>query len=163
MRILIVCTGNICRSPTAEALLRHHLEQAGLGDRVLVDSAGTEDWNVGSVPSALAIELAAARGYDLSGLRARQISKRDFQTFDLILGLDQGHIERLNRSRPDDCAAQIMLLMECGGVEPLEVPDPYFGGKEDYAYSLDLIESAMPGLVANVHENLGKGALNPNR
>lgn len=158
MRILIVCTGNICRSPTAEALLRQHLQQAGLDGRVSVDSAGTENWNVGSRPSTLAVELAAARGYDLSGLRARHISDNDFDAFDLILGLDRGHIHKLERWRPAGSQAQIMLLMECGSVEPLEVPDPYSGGIEEYSYSLDLIESAMPGLLATIRQELARRA-----
>ncbi len=158
MRILIVCTGNICRSPTAEALLRHHLQQASLDGQVSVDSAGTENWNVGSSPSTLAVELAAVRGYDLSALRARQISTNDFDAFDLILGLDRGHIHKLERLRPRVCRARIMLLMECGGVEPLEVPDPYSRGREEYSYSLDLIESAMPGLVATIRQELARSA-----
>ena len=158
MRVLIVCTGNICRSPTAEALLRHHLKEAGLDARVLVDSAGTENWNAGCRPTPLAVEMAKARGYDMGGLIARQIEEGDFSRFDLMLALDRGHVRILERLRPPDSKSAIALFMTYGKVEPDEVPDPYFGGPDEYGYALDLIESAVPGVVARIRSHLEAGA-----
>ena len=152
IRILMVCTGNICRSPTAEAVLRRHLDEAGLGDKAEVDSAGTGSWHVGDPPSPLARELGRSRGYDLDSLRARQIHDRDFIEFDLILGLDRGHLSALKRLEPARGRARIALLMDYAEDAPSEVPDPYYGGRADYAHSLDLIERAMPGLMAAVTE-----------
>lgn len=154
MRILIVCTGNICRSPTAEALLRHHLKEAGLASRVFVDSAGTENWNAGSPPTALAVELAEKRGYDMAGLTARQIGEEDFHRFDLILGLDRGHIGKLERLRPPDSKVVIALFMAYAQLHPEEVRDPYSGGRKEYSDALDLIESAMPSLVERLRSQL---------
>lgn len=145
--VLIVCTGNICRSPTAEGVLRHHLASEGLADRVRVDSAGTEGWHSGDGPSAPAIDVAQERGYDLSDLRARQISRDDPAQFDLILAMDRGHLSILKQRMPDAAAGQLRLFMEFAPGDTEEVPDPYYGGRDDYIYSLDLIESAMPGLL----------------
>jgi len=145
--VLIVCTGNICRSPTAEGVLRHHLAREGLADKVSVDSAGTEGWHVGDGPSTPAIEIAGQRGYDLRDLCARQLADDDPTRFDLILAMDRGHLSLLKQRMPDAKPEQLRLFMEFapGGID--EVPDPYYGGPSDYEYSLDLIESAMPGLL----------------
>jgi protein-tyrosine phosphatase len=147
IRVLFVCTGNICRSPTAEAVLRRHLHDKGLGERVGVDSAGTGGWHVGDAPSALAQQVAHRKGYDMSGLKARQIDRADFDRFDLIVALDRGHLAALERLRRAESRASLALLRSYASEPPMEVPDPYYGGRQDYEYSLVSIEDAMPGLL----------------
>ncbi|PRX38426.1 protein-tyrosine phosphatase [Meinhardsimonia xiamenensis] len=142
--VLMVCLGNICRSPTAEAVLRRMAADAGL--RLQVDSAGTGGWHVDKPPHPPAIRAAAARGYDLSALRARQVTERDFSRFDLIVAMDRDNLATLERLRPAGSGARLRLLLDyagaaCGG----EVPDPYFTG--DYETALDLIEAGCAGLV----------------
>ena len=154
IRVLMVCTGNICRSPTAEAVLRHYLKEAGLSDRITVDSAGTGGWHIGDPPSALAREVGRERGYDLELLRARQLYRDDFHDFDLILGLDRGHLSALERMRPEAGRARVALLMDYADDAPAEVPDPYYGGRADYVHSLQLIERAMPGLLSELSDML---------
>jgi protein-tyrosine phosphatase len=148
IRVLFVCTGNICRSPTAEAVLRAHLDKEGLGERVEVDSAGTGGWHVGDAPTAIARQVALDKGYDMSGLRARKIDHDDFERFDLILALDRGHLAILERLGRGKIRAKLALLRSYAEDHPIEVPDPYYGGRRDYEYALGLIEGAMPGLLA---------------
>ncbi len=148
VKVLMVCTGNICRSPTAEGVLRHKLEEAGLGDRVLVDSAGTIDYHSGDPPDSRAVEQARRRGYDLSGQRARQLRHRDFEDFDLILCMDRGHLSQLRRNCPEARRDRLRLFLEFAPDLGLsEVPDPYYGGLADYDYALDLIEPGVAGLI----------------
>lgn len=128
--ILCVCLGNICRSPTAEAVLRQHLPDAQ------IDSAGTGDWHIGKAPYGPAIKAAAARGYDLTALRARQVSQADFGRFDLILAMDEQNLNDLRAMAPE--AANIHLFREHSGGGG--VPDPYF--TDDFDGALDLIEEA---------------------
>ena len=149
--ILFVCTGNICRSPTADGLMRHMLAEAGLGGRIDVDSCGTSNWHVGDAPTPMAVEKARRRGYDMSMLRARQLSPVDFQRFDLILAMDHGHLRQLRRAAPKGCKARIALFLDAdadAGRE--EVPDPYYGGSEDYDYALDLIERGCRAWLAEL-------------
>ena len=147
--VLFLCTGNICRSPTAEGVLRHKLAATGLGDRVRVDSAGTTDYHDGDSPDPRAIKQAALRGYDLRDLRARQIRSEDFHDFDLILGMDRGHMSRLDRMAPKESPARLALFLELAGTSDSgpEVPDPYYGGLPDYDHALDLIEPAVDRLI----------------
>ena len=147
IRVLMVCTGNICRSPTAEAVLQHKLVEQSIDARVEVDSAGTENWHSGKPPTGPAIAEGKARGYDLSRLRARQLSDADFMDFDLVLAMDRGHLELLNSRRPEGAKARVRLFMDFAAAGPAEVPDPYYGDEDDYRHALDLIESAMPGLL----------------
>jgi protein-tyrosine phosphatase len=140
-RVLMVCTGNICRSPTAEAILRHMAEEAGLGDRLAVDSAGTMGWHTGHPPSGPAVARARRRGYDLSTLRARQAVAEDHTRFDLLLAMDRGHLSHLERLRPSGTTAECALFLDALPDQPVrEVPDPYYGDDRDYDYALDLIE-----------------------
>lgn len=131
-RILCVCLGNICRSPTAEAVLRSHLPGAE------IDSAGTGDWHIGKPPYGPAIAAAAARGFDLTSQRARQVTRADFDRFDLILAMDGENLGNLRALAPDGARADLRLFMEpMGGGD---VPDPYF--TRDFEAALDLIEAA---------------------
>ncbi len=142
MRILCVCLGNICRSPTAEAVLRHMA-----GHRITVDSAGTGDWHIGRPPPGPSIAAAKARGYDLTALRARQYSVSDFRGFDLILAMDRQNLADIEALRPAGSETPVRLMLDFAPERRLtEVPDPYFTG--DFDAALDLIEHAARGLLA---------------
>ncbi|MBA1213263.1 low molecular weight protein-tyrosine-phosphatase [Pseudomonas oryzihabitans] len=155
LRILFVCMGNICRSPTAEGILRAKLDAAGLAEAVELDSAGTGDWHVGKAPDARAIQAAAGRGYDIGDLRARQVTADDFQRFDLILAMDQDNLAWLKQLRPGTGAVPELFLAR-QGLAVDEVPDPYYGGAAGFARVLDLLESACDGLVAEVAARHGR-------
>jgi protein-tyrosine phosphatase len=154
MRVLFVCLGNICRSPTAEAVLRHKLDEAGLRDRVEVDSAGTGDWHVGKSPDSRTRQAAQLRGYDLSALRGRQVCAGDFSRFDLILAMDNSNLEHLQRLRPGGAMAELDLFLRRYGQALDEVPDPYCGGEEGFEQVLDLLEQACDGLLGELRGRL---------
>lgn len=154
--VLLVCTGNICRSPTAEAVLRHKLVEQGLGERIRVDSAGLGDWHVGDPPDSRAIARAGLRGYDLSLLRARQFTTRDYYDFDLILGMDRGHMAAMTRNRPAGARAKLQLFLDFAPApfRARDVPDPYYGGVADYERALDLIEPGADALILALERTL---------
>ena len=141
--ILFVCTGNICRSPTAEGVLRDLSEKAGL--ELHIESAGLGDWHVGDPPDERAQHYARNRGYDLSAQRARQVRPRDFDDFDLILAMDRGHLRSLQKMAPARHHAKIRLF-----VADAEVPDPYYGGADGFEQVLDLIEAQCRRLLAEL-------------
>jgi len=143
VRVLFVCTGNICRSPTAEGVLRHLAKQAGV--EVHVESAGTGDWHVGHPPDRRAQHHARGRGYDLSAQRARQVAPRDFEAFDLIVAMDRGHLAALQAQCPREHHAKLRLL-----VPGRDVPDPYYGGAEGFERVLDMVEAACAGLLREI-------------
>ena len=151
-RILFVCTGNICRSPTAEGVARHFIETGGLGGRIEVDSAGTQGYHVGEAPDPRAQKFAMQRGYDLSGLRARKLELRDFQEFDLVLGMDRGHLETMRRLCPPIYHPRLGLFMQFDGSGRFEdeVPDPYYGGPRGFDLVLDMCEHGVRGLLETV-------------
>lgn len=157
--VLMVCTGNICRSPTAEAVLREQVRQAGLQDLVHVDSAGTHDYHVGAPPDHRSCRHASLRGYDLSGLRARQVHSLDFSRFDLILGMDGDHMELLAEQCPPEHRHKLRRLMEFAA-EGFgdDVADPYHGGQEGFEAVLDHVEAACQGLLRHLQAELGQGA-----
>lgn len=155
LRILFVCMGNICRSPTAEGILRAKLAAAGLAEAVELDSAGTGDWHVGKAPDSRAIRAAAGRGYDISDLRARQVTAEDFQRFDLILAMDHDNLAWLEQLRPEDGVVPELFLAR-QGLAVDEVPDPYYGGAAGFERVLDLLEDACDGLVAEVAARHGR-------
>jgi protein-tyrosine phosphatase len=159
VRVLMVCTGNICRSPSAEGVLRHMLVAEGLFDRVTVDSAGTTSFHKGEGPSRLAVVAAAARGYDFSGLVSRPLRPSDYTEFDLILAMDDGHKRHLDRARPDDAPSEVAMFLDAApeAGRP-DVPDPYYGGGDDYEYALDLIETGCRGWVRRFKARFAEGA-----
>lgn len=151
LRILIVCLGNICRSPMAHGVLTRKLERAGLGDRVHVDSAGTADYNIGHGPDTRARMAAGARGYDISQVRARQVEPVDFYLFDLILAADKTNLSDLLALAPGPGERdKVRLLLAYGSQGTDEIPDPIGGDSTDFARALDLIEDAADGLVAAI-------------
>ena len=145
-RILFFCMGNICRSPTAEGVMRAKLAAAGLD--VEVDSAGTHGYHVGAPPDERAQAHAARRGYDLSALRARQLVAEDFRRFDLVLGMDADNLARAARLCPPGERQRLKLLMDYAPhTGHRHVPDPYYGGEAGFEEVLDLVEAACDGLV----------------
>ncbi len=154
MRVLFVCLGNICRSPTAEGVMRHRLQQAGLAAQVAVESAGTAAWHIGKAPDPRTCAAAAQRGYRLHELRARQVQAEDFARFDLILAMDHDNLRELQRLRPDSAGAELDLLLRRGGLAEHEVPDPYYGGSDGFERVLDLVESACERLIEQIRERL---------
>ncbi|KWH43714.1 low molecular weight protein-tyrosine-phosphatase [Burkholderia stagnalis] len=153
--ICFVCLGNICRSPTAEGVMRHQVEAAGLADRIDVDSAGTGDWHVGEAPDSRAQAAARTRGYDLSALRARQVSGTDFERFDLLLAMDGANFAELRRRCPAEHRDKVRLLMEFApGAAESEVADPYFGGAQGFEQVLDQCEAACRGLLDTLRQRV---------
>jgi protein-tyrosine phosphatase len=152
-RVLFVCMGNICRSPTAEGVFRRLVRDEGLEDQIEIDSAGTGGWHVGEPPDARATEAARRRGIDLGGA-ARQFSPGDFDRYDLILAMDEENRRELLRAAPDeDARAKVRLFREFdpasnGG--DLDVPDPYFGGEQGFEHVLDLVDAAARGLLDEI-------------
>jgi protein-tyrosine phosphatase len=148
MRILFVCMGNICRSPTAESVMRKLVRDAGLESWIEVDSAGTHDYNVGAPPDSRAQEAARARGYDLSCLRGRQIAENDFRDFDLLLAMDFNNLSLLQSMCPFEYRSKVGLLMSYARKKKVRyVPDPYCRGSADFGKALDYIEDACAGLL----------------
>lgn len=153
-RVLFVCMGNICRSPTAEGVFRHLVEQQGLAGRIIIDSAGTHDYHIGDAPDARSQAAAAHRGYDLSRLRARQIVRDDFIAFDHVLAMDQGNLELLQRQCPQASRGKLKLFLAyADGITLREVPDPYYGGAQGFEQVLDLVENAARGLLREIIKN----------
>ncbi len=147
--ILVVCTGNICRSPTAEGVLRAKFEQRGLAVRV--DSAGTHDYHVGEPPDPRSIRHAARRGYDLSALRARQVRVADFHQFGHILALDRGHLGHLISMAPADASAKLAMFLDTSAKwHGQDVPDPYYGGAAGFEQVLDMVEEAAEGWLERI-------------
>jgi protein-tyrosine phosphatase len=148
INVLFVCTGNICRSPTAEGVARHFIDTRGLVDRVRVDSAGTHGYHAGEAPDRRAQKAAERRGYDLSGLRARQIESADFERFDLILAMGEDHLAIMRRVCPEVYRPRLSLFMRYARRHDLlEVPDPYYGGDNGFDAVLDYCEDGVQGLL----------------
>jgi len=152
--VLFVCLGNICRSPTAEGMFRDKVLVSGLADTVHIDSAGTGDWHIGRPPDVRAQKAALARGYDISDLRARQVSTADFDEFDYILAMDEQNLRDLHAMRPNTFRGHLGLMLQFSQSNDLtDVPDPYFGGEEGFQSVLDLLETASEGLLAHIRDH----------
>ena len=146
--ILFVCTANICRSPTAEGVLKKFLSERKVADRFQVDSAGTHDFHVGKPPFPLAMQHAKLRGYDLTHMIARRVRGDDFDNFDVILGMSREHISSLRQIAPTRCKHKIELFLDYGDkFHGKDVPDPYGGQPKDFDLVLDMVEDGCRGLA----------------
>jgi protein-tyrosine phosphatase len=156
VRLCFVCLGNICRSPTAEGVMRHLVERAKLGDRVQVDSAGTAAYHSGELPDARARAAAKARGITVGG-RARQFRANDWEEFEYVLAMDRDNFDDLQRSAPAIHARKLFLLRHFDPSSPkgASVPDPYYGGADGFDEVLDLCEAACQGLLEHLRAERG--------
>ncbi|WP_300719994.1 low molecular weight protein-tyrosine-phosphatase [Pseudomonas sp.] len=150
MRVLFVCLGNICRSPTAEGVLRAKLHEARLTEQVTVASAGTGNWHVGKAPDSRSQRAAKRRGYDLSTQRAQQVSAADFDRYDLILAMDHSNLRDLKALQPASGKAELDLFLRRYAGMKDEVPDPYYDGEHGFEEVLDLVERACDSLVVEL-------------
>ena len=149
--VLFVCLGNICRSPTAHGVFQALLEQRGMSSAVNVDSCGTGGWHIGEAPDRRATAEAAQRGYDLSALRARQVSSEDFEQFDYILAMDRMNLADLQSMCPSQYTGHLGLFLPFASeLQVDEVPDPYYGGADGFTHVLDLVEAASEGLLQEI-------------
>lgn len=153
--VLFVCLGNICRSPTAEAVFRERVIAAGLEEKIRIDSAGTGDWHIGRAPDPRTREAAARRGYQMDSLRARQVDPQDFYEFDVVLAMDNANLADLQAMQPADVTVTLGGFLDyASGASVSEVPDPYYGGEDGFDRVLDLIEGGADGLLDALRERL---------
>ncbi len=146
--------GNICRSPTAEAVFRHYVENAGLAESILIDSAGTHGYHVGSPPDLRSQQAAGQRGYDMVSLRGRQVEKLDFERFDYVLAMDKANLTILQCMAPRGCQKQVGLFLDYARHHgEREVPDPYYGGAQGFESVLDMVEDAAQGLLQYIRQS----------
>lgn len=155
--VLFVCTGNICRSPTAHAIMRHYVDIAVLSPAIHVDSAGTHGYHEGASPDNRAAATATRRGYDMAGIHARRLVPEDFERFDLILAMDEGHLAHMRsmaRSVQDSRADMKLFLDYNPRAAVREVPDPYYGGDSGFENVCDLIEVTVENLLAEIRQKI---------
>jgi protein-tyrosine phosphatase len=145
--VLFVCMGNICRSPTAEGVFRHLVEEGGLSDHIEIDSAGTHAYHVNEPPDRRATAAAERRGYSLTAIRARRVVDTDFERFDYIIAMDRDNVERLVEQADVEHHDKIRLFLDFANAQEDEVPDPYYGGAAGFERVLDLVEDASRGLL----------------
>ena len=146
--------GNICRSPTAEAVFRARVEEAGLAQSILIDSAGTHDYHIGDPPDARTQHAAKLRGYDMSALRGRQVEVSDFNRFDYVLAMDHANLSILRRLRPHNAESHLELFLHYAQRhDEREVPDPYYGAADGFERVLDRVEDAADGLLGHILKN----------
>ena len=150
--ILMVCLGNICRSPMAEGVLRHRLEEAGLGGRVRVDSAATGSSHIDHPPDERAIAMAARNGVDIAAQRARRLVAEDFDEFDVILCADRTILHDARIRKPRTAHAQVELMLEWAGAGKKDVPDPYYGSQRDFEQAWKLVDKVAAGVVERVRQ-----------
>lgn len=154
MKVLFVCLGNICRSPTAEGVFRQYVRNARLDSMITIDSAGTGDWHVGKPPDERACRAAASRGYDLRGLTARQVGDDDYRHFDLILAMDEDNLRTLKALQPPNGKAELDLFLRRFNLTEEAVPDPYYGGEDGFDHVLDLVEQGAGALLDELRGRL---------
>ena len=151
--VLFVCMGNICRSPTAEAVFRARVEEAGMAQHILIDSSGTHDYHIGREPDARTQRAAGQRGYDMSALRGRQVEVADFSRFDYVLAMDNSNLANLNQICPPAQRDRLGLFLQYASRHPeCEVPDPYYGGADGFERVLDMVEDAAAGLLRHIQD-----------
>lgn len=151
--VLFVCLGNICRSPTAEAVFRHKAMQRGVN--LNIDSAGTMGYHKGSPPDPRSKDAGEARGYSFDGLACRRVTQDDFSEFDYVIAMDEENVSDLKDACPDEYLEKIHLLLSFAGVEESVVPDPYYGGRKGFEYVLDLVELGSDGLLDHIVDKHG--------
>ena len=157
--VLVVCTGNICRSPTGEGVLRERARARGLEGRIVVRSAGTHDYHVGESPDARTMKHALERGYDLSAQRAMQVSRKHFDEYDYILAMDRGHLRILKQMAPREARARLGMFLEASARwKGEDVPDPYYGGVADFELVLDMVEEAADRWLDRMEAELDPSA-----
>jgi len=155
IRVLLVCLGNICRSPTAEVVFRSEVDKAGLGGLVDIVSCGTAGYHIDEPPDSRSQTAAKARGYDMSALRGRQVQRDDFEYFDFILAMDKSNLVELKQRCPKQYIAKLdLFLTYANNYQEIEVPDPYYGGQQGFSRVLDLVEDASTGLVEVIKARL---------
>ena len=151
--VLFCCMGNICRSPTAEAVFRARVEHAGLAERIHIDSAGTHDYHIGEAPDPRTQRAAQQRCYDMSGLRGRQVAAADFGKFHYVLAMDENNLAILQRLRPRESRNHLGLFLDFARSHgEREVPDPYYGGAAGFERVLDLVEDGAEGLLLHIRQ-----------
>jgi protein-tyrosine phosphatase len=151
--VLFCCMGNICRSPTAEAIFRARVEEAGLAQQILIDSVGTHDYHIGDPPDRRTQLAAKQRGYDLSNLRGRQVEVADFSRFDYVLAMDNANMAILYRLCPQPLRDRLGLFLKYAQKHrEREVPDPYYGGIDGFERVLDMVEDAAEGLLLHIQQ-----------
>jgi protein-tyrosine phosphatase len=157
IKVLFVCLGNICRSPTAEGIFQHLVDQAGLAAQIEIDSAGTGDWHIGRAPDQRAQTVALQRGYDIGDLRARQVHGGDFEQFHYILAMDSQNLADLNAMKPLGFSGHLGLMLDFADDQnSRDVPDPYYGGEEGFQQVVDLLNRAARGLLVHIQrQHLG--------
>ena len=153
--VLFVCMGNICRSPTAEAVFRQYVENAGLAESIQIDSAGTHDYHIGDLPDARTRHAAQQRGYDMSSLRGRQVEPDDFHRFDYVLAMDKANLAILQDIKPVGTPAAHLFLSYAQHHQEREVPDPYYGGGDGFERVLDMVEDGAQGLLQHIRQRAG--------
>lgn len=155
LKVLFVCTGNICRSPTAEGVFRHLVTEAGVQDRFHIESAGTDSYHVGEAPDRRAVKIAARHGVSLQGQRARALKPEDFNAFDYLYAMDGGHLFDMQGRAPAGHAGKIELFLAAAGHTAQDVPDPWYGTEADFENVFDLIHSASTSLLGRLREGHG--------
>jgi len=153
--VLFVCMGNICRSPTAEGVFRHFVEEGGLSADIEIDSAGTHAYHTGEPADRRASAAAERRGYSLAEIRARRVVTKDFEQFDYIIAMDKDNADRLVEQADAEYHNKICLFLEFASAQEEEVPDPYYGGAAGFERVLDLVEDASRGLLETLQKSRG--------
>ena len=162
LSVLFVCLGNICRSPTAHGVFATLVDQAGYGDLIQVDSAGTGDWHLDHAPDQRTSQVAASKGYDLSELRARLVTSADFNQFDYIIAMDNANLKDLRAMQPEGYAGHLGLFLDFSEQPAVrEVPDPYYGGEDGFELVFGLVEDASKGLLRHIHASRLQGTSYP--